>query len=190
MKYIIMADGKGTRWDNYLDIPKHLIKVNNIPLIQDTVNKLHSLGIKDIIVTSHDTRYEFEYAKRYVPLNNVSEIDRFTYELIEDNITFMYGDTYYPIDTLKCIVNTNTDDILYFGNNSIIAIKIKNSNKFKKCIDNLKNNTLIKGNGWNTYQYLFGKDLFSKEITSNFIKVDKYVNINNKEDLKDLVKYD
>ena len=27
MKYIIMADGKGTRWNNYHNIPKHLIEI-------------------------------------------------------------------------------------------------------------------------------------------------------------------
>lgn len=28
MKYIIMCAGKGTRWNNYLGVPKHLIEIN------------------------------------------------------------------------------------------------------------------------------------------------------------------
>ena len=28
MKYIIMADGSGTRWNNYGNIPKHLLKID------------------------------------------------------------------------------------------------------------------------------------------------------------------
>src|SRR5574344_1538354 len=122
MKYIIMSDGKGTRWNNYLDIPKHLVKVNNIPLIEDTVNKLINFGIKDIVITSHDERYEFNGAKRYAPLNNINEIDKFTYELIDNDIVFLYGDTYYSNDDLDKIINTETSSVIYFGDDkSIVA---------------------------------------------------------------------
>ena len=41
MKYIIMCDGKGTRWKNYKDIPKHFVKINGEPLIKRTVRQLN-----------------------------------------------------------------------------------------------------------------------------------------------------
>ena len=40
MKYIIMADGKGTRWQNYNDIPKHFIEINGEKIIERTVRLL------------------------------------------------------------------------------------------------------------------------------------------------------
>ena len=30
MKYVIMAAGNGTRWNNYLGVPKHLIEIKRI----------------------------------------------------------------------------------------------------------------------------------------------------------------
>ena len=53
MKYIIMADGKGTRWNNYNDIPKHFIKMDGETLLERTVRLLRE---KDpgcqVIITS------------------------------------------------------------------------------------------------------------------------------------------
>ena len=28
MRFVIMADGKGSRWNNYMGIPKHLIEID------------------------------------------------------------------------------------------------------------------------------------------------------------------
>lgn len=77
MNYIIMADGKGTRWNNYGDIPKHFIKVEGETLLARTVRLLHEYdpGCR-VTITSHDPRYEVEGAVRYEPKNNVLEIDR------------------------------------------------------------------------------------------------------------------
>ena len=36
MKYIIMAAGMGTRWNNYLGVPKHLIELNGETLLGRT----------------------------------------------------------------------------------------------------------------------------------------------------------
>ena len=40
MKYIIMADGKGKRWNYYNDIPKHLIEIDGETLLERTVRLL------------------------------------------------------------------------------------------------------------------------------------------------------
>ena len=95
MKYIIMADGKGTRWNNYGNTTKHLYEINGESLLARTVRLLRENNVSDIIITSHNPKYEIDGAKRYEPKNNVLEIDRFTYELIEDDVCFLYGDTFY-----------------------------------------------------------------------------------------------
>ena len=79
MKYIIMADGKGTRWQNYNDIPKHLIEIGGETLLGRTVRLLKEGDPNcDVIITSHDSRYEIPGAQRHEPLNNDLKIDRFT----------------------------------------------------------------------------------------------------------------
>ena len=105
MKYIIMADGKGTRWNNYNNIPKHFIEVDGEMLLARTVRLLHLFDKEcEVIITSHDERYEVEGATRYEPKENVLEIDRFTRELIEDNICFLYGDTYYSEESIMFLL--------------------------------------------------------------------------------------
>lgn len=179
MKYIIMCDGKGTRWNNYKNIPKHFIKINGEPLIKRTVRQLNE-KIKDpkIIITSHDERYNIKGATRYEPKNNNLEIDRFTEELIEDNICFLYGDTYYPKETINTIINTKPQDILFFGNEkSIVAIKIKDGKLFKKHVDHVRNlyiNKKIKNcKGWQVYQSFMNLEFDKKQIKDKFIIVDK-----------------
>ena len=105
MRYVIMADGKGTRWGNYSGIPKHLIKIGDETLLERTVRLIKQTDeSNEIVITSHDYRYEVEGAVRYEPKNNVLEIDRFTDELIDDGVVFLYGDTYYTDDSIKTIV--------------------------------------------------------------------------------------
>lgn len=86
----------------------------------------------EIIVTSHDKRYEFKGSRRYEPVANEYEIDRFTDELIEKDTCFLYGDTYYTESAIEAIVKADTDRILFFGNErSIVAVKITDQAEFR-----------------------------------------------------------
>lgn len=178
MKYIIMADGKGTRWNNYNNIPKHFIKIDGEVLIERTIRQLNEKdSSSEVIVTSHDSRYEFKGATRYEPLNNVLEIDRFTEELIEDDICFLYGDTYYSDEAMDKIIANKADDIIFFGNNkSVVAVKIKDSALFKKHVKHVKDLYLagkIKGcKGWHVYQSFQNLEFDKKQIRDKFIVVD------------------
>lgn len=182
MKYVVMADGKGTRWNNYMNIPKHLVKVDGETIIGRTVRLLNEYDDSaEVIVTSHDPRYEFEGATRYEPINNVLEIDRFTYELIENNMCFLYGDTYYTEDAIKSIVNTKTDELLFFGNNkSIVAIKVADSAILKNNIDKVKqlylNGEIDNCKGWQVYQTYMNLGYDKKEIGDRFVILDNKTN--------------
>ena len=175
MKYIIMADGKGTRWQNYNDIPKHFIEINGETLLGRTVRLLKQ-GDPDcrVIITSHDPRYEVEGARRYEPLNNHLEIDRFTEELIEDNVCFLYGDTYYSEEAAAAIINTEAEDILFFGNQrSIVAVKVADGKLFKSHVDRVRQ-LFVEGKiekciGWQVYQSFMGLPFDEKKIESKYI---------------------
>ena len=176
-----MADGKGTRWNNYMGIPKHFAEISGEKLILRTVRLLHKLKQEDIevIVTSHDQRYEFAGSRRYEPQNNRLEIDRFTEELIEDDMCFLYGDTYYTENAIQRILETQTDDILFFGNRkTIVGVKIKDSELFRKHVATVRKlyleGQISKCIGWQVYQSLTNQD-FEKaaELGRNFIFVDE-----------------
>lgn len=198
MKYIIMADGKGTRWHNYNDMPKHLMKIHGEVVLERIVKQLKKYDkTAEIIITSHNPEYEVKGARRYEPLNNKIELDRFTQELIEDNVCFLYGDTYYSDNTIKQIIESETSDLLFFGNSkSIVAIKVKNAKILQKHIDNVRKLFLeekIKNcKGWQVYQSFQNLEFDKKQIKDKFIITDEdtqdyntpkeYENIKNKKE--------
>jgi len=175
MKYVIMADGKSSRWNNYLGIPKHLIEIDGEPIIKRTIRLLREYDPScEIVVTSHNQDYEFPGSVRYEPHNNVLEIDRFTQELISDNTCFLYGDTYYSNDAIERIVNTETDSVLFFGNSdSIVAVKVRDSKLFRKHVDQVRQlflkGAIDKCAGWQVYQSLLGLPFQGKVIDTHYI---------------------
>lgn len=175
MNYIIMADGKGTRWNNYGDIPKHFIKVEGETLLARTVRLLHEYdpGCR-VTITSHDPRYEVEGAVRYEPKNNVLEIDRFTAELIADDVCFLYGDTYYSHEAMEAVTGTPAEDILFFGNHrSIVAVKVRDGQLFRRHVDRVRELYLAgqieKCIGWQVYQSFMGLPFGEKTITDKYV---------------------
>ena len=190
MKYIIMADGKGTRWQNYNDIPKHFIEIGGETLLGRTVRLLNEGDREaEVIITSHDPRYEVPGARRYEPLNNVLEIDRFTEELIADDVCFLYGDTYYSQAAMDTILGTATDDMIFFGNErSIVAIKVKDGELFRSHVDNVRRLYLAgeieKCIGWQVYQSFTGLPFGEKKIGPKYIVLeDGTEDFNSPEDL-------
>jgi len=190
MKYIIMADGKGTRWQNYNDIPKHFIEIGGETLLARTVRLLNEGdGAADVIITSHDPRYEVPGARRYEPLNNHLEIDRFTEELIGDDVCFLYGDTYYSREAMDTILRTETEDMIFFGNErSIVAIKVKDGALFRNHVDNVRRlfleGKIEKCIGWQVYQSFTGLPFGEKKIGPSYIVLeDGTEDFNSPEDL-------
>lgn len=176
MKYVIMADGKGTRWNNFNEIPKHFIEIDGERIIDRCVRLLKENDPDcEIIITSHDPRYDIPGTTRYEPLNNILEIDRFTSELICDDICFMYGDTYYSENAIKTVTETPAEDILFFGNSrSIMAVKIADGVLFRTHVDRVRKlyleGELKTCKGWQVYQSFTG--LAPDTIGDNFIFID------------------
>lgn len=177
MKYIIMADGKGTRWNNYHDIPKHLIEIGGETLLARTVRLLRENDPQaEIVITSHDPRYEVPGAKRYEPRNNRLEIDRFTAELIADDTCFLYGDTFYSEQVIQKIVHTSAEILLFFGNErSIVAIKVADGDRFRQHVDRVRELFLAgkieKCIGWQVYQSFEGLPFGEKKIAADYILI-------------------
>lgn len=110
MKYVIMSAGKGTRWNNYLGVPKHLVEINGETLLGRTTRLLKKNGIDDFIITGNDERYS-EYGKLVPQTDNDCEIDRF--EKIDEPVCYLYGDVYYTENAIKTIINADVQDITF-----------------------------------------------------------------------------
>ena len=177
MKYIIMADGKGTRWNNYHNIPKHFIEIGGETLLARTVRLLRENDARaDIVITSHDPRYEVPGARRYEPQNYHLEIDRFTEELIADDVCFLYGDTFYSESVIQKIADTPAEKLLFFGNErSIVAIKVADGALFRQHVDRVRALFLAgkieKCIGWQVYQSFEGLPFGEKTIAADYILI-------------------
>ena len=172
-----MADGKGTRWNNYHNIPKHLIEIDGETLLTRTVRLLRENDARaDIVITSHDPRYEVPGARRYEPQNNHLEIDRFTEELIADDVCFLYGDTFYSESVIQKIADTPAEKLLFFGNErSIVAIKVADGALFRQHVDRVRALFLAgkieKCIGWQVYQSFEGLPFGEKTIAADYILI-------------------
>lgn len=174
MKYIIMAAGKGTRWNNYLGIPKHLVEINGETLIGRTTRLLKENNVNNYIITTNDVRYNI-YGMIKPQTHNDCEIDRFE-ETTDDEVCYLYGDVYYSEEAIKSIVNTKTDDILFFGSDwEIFAIKVSNKELFMKHKNRVKE-LFLKGEinrciGWEIYRSLHNIPFEEHIISDRYFKI-------------------
>lgn len=178
MKYVIMADGKGSRWNRYLGHSKHEIEIGGETLIERSVRLIRENDPSaEIIVTSHDPSLKTASAVRYEPKNNVLEIDRFTVELIGDNVCFLYGDVLYAEEAMRRICgDVGSEPILFFGSEkSICAVLIRSGEEFLRCFTAVRE-LFLKGElceckGWQVYRYHVGLPLDGKAIGRSFVFV-------------------
>lgn len=174
MKYVIMADGSMQRWKTECDVPKHLLRVDNETLLERMVRQLRSgPDVDKIMITSHDHRYEVPGAVRYEPKNNYLEIDRFTWELIEHDTCFLYGDTYYTDAAIRAIQSSRTEEIQFFGTNeAIVAVIVGDADLMRYHIQRVKSLYLAGKiddcRGWQVYQSYTGIPFGSRSMGPDF----------------------
>lgn len=181
MRYVIMADGKGSRWNNFMGHGKHEISIGGETLLERTVRLLHLYDAgAEVIITSHNENINIEGAVRYEPKNNVLEVDRFTAELIGDDMCFLYGDVYYSEDAIRTVTdNAGRDDLLFVGSaKSICAVLVKDGELFRRCYEGIRNmylnGEISECKGWQVYHMYAGLPLESREIGKGYLVVDSF----------------
>lgn len=112
MKTVIMAGGKGTRISSVAsDIPKPMIKIDNVPVLEREIINLRNQGFKDIIITvSHlgqiimdyfkdgkDFGVNINYYNEVTPLGNAGALFKIKDDLKEDFL-LLNGDAIFDID--------------------------------------------------------------------------------------------
>lgn len=195
MKYVILSDS-----DNVEPFkkPRQLTRINGEVLIQRIVRLLKENGVKDIIITSHDKRFDNLGAVRYEPKYNDWKpkenkgywLSAFPIELIDEPLTFLLGDVYYSENAIKTIVESKTDYILFYctsrkdgysdkyikHHDEPLGFKIENYIAFKQGIKDVKK---LKDIGmahrepiaWELYRYINNMDVNTHELTNNYIAI-------------------
>lgn len=175
MKYIIMAAGAGTRWNNYLGVPKHLIEINGEPLLARTARLLKENNITDYVITCSDPRYA-QYGPTIPQTDHDCEIDRFEESVIDGPVCYLYGDVYYSEDAMKTIINESNGNILFFGSHQeIFAIKVENIDLFLQYKHKVKKLFLSKVIdrciGWEIYKTMHNMPWRGIQIGDDYIRI-------------------
>lgn len=179
MKYIILSDGKGVRWNNYLEITKQEVMVGGERLLDRTIRMISERTNDEIYVLSSNAKHENKKAKRIVSKCDNYYRKKYAYDFINEPVIYLYGDTFYDDRTMDIIFDDNNDDICFYGNEyAIVGVKVKNYTLLKKILEDASEN-----NG--SLYHMF--DDYSEY--RNFINVGNgFVNINTPADYIGLVK--
>ena len=113
MKVVIMAGGKGTRIQSIAsDIPKPMIKIDGVPVLEHEIRMLASQGYKDIIITvSHlssviidyfgsGSRFgvHIDYYHEQTPLGNAGALFKMRNRLGNEPFFLLNADAVFDID--------------------------------------------------------------------------------------------
>ena len=123
MKALILAGGRGKRLRPITDkIPKPLILINNLPLIERSVKYLKKFGINDIIICSgykskqienflkkkKNFNCKIEFSIERSPLGTAGAIKKATQKISDDSFVVINGDIITNIDLRKILKKPNT----------------------------------------------------------------------------------
>lgn len=129
MKTVIMAGGKGTRISSIAsDIPKPMIKIDNMPVLEHEIECLKNQGFTDIIITvSHLGNIIMNY------FGDGSKISPATGKSFGVNIEYFYEQT--PLGTAGALFKMKdklTEDFLLLNADSIFDIDFNRFVNFHK----------------------------------------------------------
>lgn len=153
-KYIIMCGGN---YSTYFEKPRQLSVVNGEVLVERTIRLLRENGIKDISIS---TNYrDFDYIGVPILEHNNSyrtegmEVKGYwcdAFYPIDEPVCYIFGDVYFSEEAIKKIVETDTDDIEFFGSKppfaenyhknheEPFALKVVNTKHLKEAIEKTK----------------------------------------------------
>lgn len=154
MKYIIMCGGDYPRWQK----PRQLIDINGEPIVARTIRLLRDNGIDDIAISSNNSAFEgfgvpvLRHDNYYCCLvyNYTDGLWCNAFYPTDEPTTYLFGDVVYSPEAIKTIINTDTDDIAFFGSappfswwypkewEEPFAFKVVNIQHFRQAIADVK----------------------------------------------------
>jgi len=197
---IIIAGGEASRWKDYLGSPKHLIKINEEPILYRTVRLLKYNNITNIyIVSKDDARYKVEGTTQFIPDFNYkdnADADKFLNSKSlwneKGRTIVLYGDVFFTEEAMKTICNYTVKDWTLFCRpngsrftggihgecfvQSFYTNHIEKHHNMLTKIAALKNQNKIKRcGGWEHYRaYVGSSDLDRHEMRTNYYVIDDF----------------
>lgn len=119
MRYIIMCGGTYPKWDK----PRQLLEVMGKPIVARTIRLLRENGVSDIAISSNNDVFE----QFGVPvLRHENHFSSWEYDVYDgywcnafyptdEPTCYVFGDVVFSPEGIRTIVETETDDIMFFG---------------------------------------------------------------------------
>ena len=179
MKVVIIAAGDQTRWGNYLNISKHMIKlIDEEPIIHRTI-RLASKYTSDITVVAKDNQYTNEYSSIYIPELNPNNLDADKFlssrQLWHDQkrTVIIYGDCFFTEEAMDKIMTYEKDPWTFFfrfgpskitgceyGENFAISFVPECHDLFESSLHQVvklnQEERVWRSGGWETYRVMSG----------------------------------
>ena len=153
-KYIIMCGGN---YSTYFEKPRQLSVVMGEVLVERTIRLLRENGIKDISISTNYRDFDYlgvpilEHENSY--RTEGKEVKGYWCDAFyptDEPVCYIFGDVYFSEEAIKKIVETDTDDIEFFGSKppfaenypkdheEPFALKVVNTKKLKQAIKKTK----------------------------------------------------
>jgi choline kinase len=187
-RIIIAAAGEGRRWNNFRNIPKHLITIENEKLLHRIYKQFRHFS-DDIVIISSDERYAIEGATLKPPMIgdwlDFGKIYSSNYLWSDEKTIIVFGDVYFTDEAVQTIMS-NRDPYKFFmrkgpskytgkGHKEIFAFSFEGSmnEEIKKHIKDLIDIKQGGAGAWRLYLHM-------NNITHSrdYFKGDGYVEIN------------
>lgn len=160
MRYIIMCGGTYEMWET----PKQLLKINGEEIVARTVRLLKEQGIEDIAISSNNDAFAgfgvpvLKHDNNFKVLSKdgkVTGVEGWWVDAFyptDDPVTYLFGDVVYSPEAIRTIIETETDDIEFFGSappysekyikpwQEPFAFKVVDTDHLKQAIQDCKKN--------------------------------------------------
>lgn len=172
-RYVIMANGLGMRWNCYRGIPKHLITIEGETLLARVVRQVSTRDPSaEIYISSDNPKYETPGAIRHTPESKALELDRFVLELIQDDVTFLYGDTFYTDAAIERIMAPTSEPMTFYATErSIVAVRANDAGTMKDNLAHVRcaylSGQIAECKGWQLYWSYVGSPLDQRNYTED-----------------------
>jgi len=191
MKYILMCGGVYR-----FETPRWLIKVDGEPIIEHTIRLLRELGVEDISISSNLDCFDYldvpiiktENSYHAGPEKEKKGYWTDAFVRLDEPVCYICGDVWFSKEALKTIIDTQTDDILFFGTQrpfhkaykkhyeEPLAFKVVNQKRFQECIEevnSLWDRRLTKRFpiAWELYRVIDGIDVNKHLLGGRFVGI-------------------
>lgn len=187
MKYIIMC---GTDYSG-LDTPKQMFVINHECLVERTIRLLRENGVTDISISTEDVRFDRFGVPLIIPKDLVRKcwIDGAFPTVDDEPVCYVLGDVFFSPAAIKTIVETETDDVMFFASRppfhhkypkkyaEPFAFKVTNIEHFREAVEKTRTlweeGVLRRCISWELWQVVKGTRLNRIDYT-NYVAINDY----------------